>query len=409
MPYPIERPTWSRGLDPILRAFDGFDNEATKIEDLFDDDEDQTQWRDDEQGFLGGDEQDLPNRPSTGDIAKIVMPQRVRQADRQADQIAVQRGVDISRRTEGTGGVIDAARAMLGVDYLWGAEGPNGTDCSGLVYWAFTSAGIDIPRVTAREYQNVFKYVPSDEIQAGDVLYFSYGRLGRGVVDHIGIAVGGGMMIDASSSQDKVVHRAIDTDNLISGGRLPGAGGGGEGASIPAKDGGKRSKPKVVSKPILNETSTVPAALAGGEADFTSVLGAVMAPDATRQFLRMNRGGADAQNIPGGVKGQIAAGFRSMGREDLAKMVNTKAFQVWIQQESGWRVDVTSPANNHGLANDGLFQVWRGHDYNSNGQVAKMSAYEQARLIAKYFSHLTPAKIRQYAREISAGTYHGWG
>ena len=38
-----------------------------------------------------------------------------------------------------------------------------------------------------------------------------------------------------------------------------------------------------------------------------------------------------------------------------------------------------------------------------------MSAYEQAQLVAKYFSHLTPQKIREYAKQIANGSYHGWG
>lgn len=110
----------------------------------------------------------------------------------------------------------------------------------------------------------------------------------------------------------------------------------------------------------------------------------------------------------GGVKAQLYQGFMDAGRPDLAAMVSTPEFQKWIAQESGWRADATSPANNHGLANDGLFQIWRGHKFNANGQVASMSPYDQAQIVAKYF-HLTPADIRRYAQQIQAGEYAGWG
>ena len=406
MPYPIERPTWSQSLEPIFRAFDGYDSESTKIEDLFDDDEPETKWRDDD-GFYGGDEQDFPNKVSPQDVVKkIVLPKTASRADNIADQRAAARGVDPSRASGGVGNLIDLAKSQLGTPYVWGAEDPQrGFDCSGFIYWAYNRAGIKIPRLTAREYQNVFKYVPKDELQPGDVVYYSYGRLGRGVVDHIEIYMGDGKQIGTSNVREDLDIDPVDYDHLVGGGRIAGAA---SAEAVIPDAGAPKARQKVVTKPVLNETSTVPAALAGGEADFTSVLGAVMAPDATTQFLKTVRG-ADAQNIPGGVKGQLAAGFRSMGRDDLARMVNTKAFDTWINQESGWRADATSPANNHGLANDGYFQIWRGHDFNSNGQVAKMSPYEQARLVAKYFSHLTPAKIREYARSINAGNYHGWG
>jgi hypothetical protein len=110
----------------------------------------------------------------------------------------------------------------------------------------------------------------------------------------------------------------------------------------------------------------------------------------------------------GGVKAQLYQGFMDAGRPDLAAMVSTPEFQKWIAQESGWRPDAVSQANNHGLANDGLFQVWRGHKFNANGQVSSMSPYDQAQIVAKYF-HLTPADIRRYAQQITAGEYAGWG
>jgi hypothetical protein len=108
------------------------------------------------------------------------------------------------------------------------------------------------------------------------------------------------------------------------------------------------------------------------------------------------------------IKQQLVEGFLAEGRQGLADMVHTREFHVWIQQESSWIPDITSPPNNQGLANDGLFQIWRGHSYNNEGQVAKMSPREQAQLVAKKFE-LTPEKIRKFCNEIESGTYRGWG
>jgi hypothetical protein len=109
------------------------------------------------------------------------------------------------------------------------------------------------------------------------------------------------------------------------------------------------------------------------------------------------------------IKDQLVQGFRAAGRSDLANMVNTEDFYTWIKQESGWNPRAVSPPDNQGLRNDGLFQIWRGHPFDRDGQVSRMSPKQQAETVAKYFPDLTPQKIHEYAAEIRAGTYKGWG
>ena len=109
------------------------------------------------------------------------------------------------------------------------------------------------------------------------------------------------------------------------------------------------------------------------------------------------------------IKDQLAHGFRDAGRSDLAQMVYTNDFYLWIQQESGWNPRAVSPPNNQRLSNDGLFQIWRGHSFNRHGEVSQMSPYQQARTVARYFPQLTPQKIHHYADQIRARKYKGWG
>jgi hypothetical protein len=113
-----------------------------------------------------------------------------------------------------------------------------------------------------------------------------------------------------------------------------------------------------------------------------------------------------------GIEQQLFQGFMDAGRPDLANMVGTPAFTTWINAESGWRVNAQSAANNHGQANGGLFQFWYGHAFTGpyqGGNGFTASAYQQARMVAKYFGHLTPAAIGRYAQQINNGTYGGWG
>jgi len=81
--------------------------------------------------------------------------------------------------------------AQIGKPYVWGATGPNSYDCSGLMLRAFQAAGNRrIPRVS--QSQQVWA-TPVDvkDVQPGDLVFF-----GRPAY-HVGIYIGGGLMIDA--------------------------------------------------------------------------------------------------------------------------------------------------------------------------------------------------------------------
>ena len=85
--------------------------------------------------------------------------------------------------------------------YIWGSEGPNSFDCSGLVYAAYRSAGLGWPnwdRLNSSLYFSYTKHVPLNQLQPGDLLFYSY----KGTVNsihHITIYAGNGMMWEANS------------------------------------------------------------------------------------------------------------------------------------------------------------------------------------------------------------------
>ena len=84
---------------------------------------------------------------------------------------------------------------------VWGDEGPNAFDCSGLVYAAYRSAGLGWPnwdRLNSSLYFSYTKHVPLSELQPGDLLFYSY----KGTVNtihHITIYAGNQMMWEANS------------------------------------------------------------------------------------------------------------------------------------------------------------------------------------------------------------------
>jgi peptidoglycan DL-endopeptidase CwlO len=86
---------------------------------------------------------------------------------------------------------VQFAYDQLGCIYVFGGTGPcnQGFDCSGLTQAAWAYAGVSIPRTSFEQWDGL-PHVPTSDIQPGDILVF----LSEG---HVGIYVGGGMLIDA--------------------------------------------------------------------------------------------------------------------------------------------------------------------------------------------------------------------
>ena len=95
-------------------------------------------------------------------------------------------------------------KSKVGDSYVYGATGPNAFDCSGLIYAAYASAGMSIPR-TSEEQAAAATSIPASALQPGDVIYF-YGY----PPSHIGMYVGNGMFIDARNSNVGVVWGSLD-------------------------------------------------------------------------------------------------------------------------------------------------------------------------------------------------------
>jgi len=85
--------------------------------------------------------------------------------------------------------------------YVWGAEGPNSFDCSGLVYAAYRSAGLGWPnwdRLNSALYSVYTMHVKFADLAPGDLLFYSYNGTTSNI-HHVAIYAGDGMVWQANS------------------------------------------------------------------------------------------------------------------------------------------------------------------------------------------------------------------
>jgi cell wall-associated NlpC family hydrolase len=97
------------------------------------------------------------------------------------------------------------AADMIGAPYRYGGTSPRGFDCSGLVYYAYSTAGIHAPRTTTEQYRKT-KRVPVSRLQPGDLVFFT---LSQGNISHVGIYAGDGRFIHAPSSGKLVGYASL--------------------------------------------------------------------------------------------------------------------------------------------------------------------------------------------------------
>lgn len=102
---------------------------------------------------------------------------------------------------------VEVALAQVGDPYVWGAEGPNSFDCSGLMQYAASAAGRNIPRVSQDQYRSLPKVAPS-AIQPGDLI-FPTSSFNGGTPGHVMMYIGNGQVVHAPSAGKNVEVKAL--------------------------------------------------------------------------------------------------------------------------------------------------------------------------------------------------------
>ncbi len=151
-----------------------------------------------------------------GDIAQIL------ESERQAAIAAARASGSAPRRTSsggaipkveeptsppppvkgGAGTAVSAAAAQIGKPYEWAADGPDTFDCSGLTMYAWGKAGVSLPHSSRAQYSSL-AHVSRKELRPGDLVFFG------SPIHHVGIYEGGGVMINAPETGEKVRRDSI--------------------------------------------------------------------------------------------------------------------------------------------------------------------------------------------------------
>jgi cell wall-associated NlpC family hydrolase len=113
------------------------------------------------------------------------------------------------------GQAVAIAEQYLGVPYVWGGASPDGFDCSGLTMFVYGQLGVSLPHNAAAQY-SMLPSVPVSDLEPGDLVFF-YG------LGHVGIYIGGGMMIHAPHTGTVVQISSVSGEGSLYGAaRVPG-------------------------------------------------------------------------------------------------------------------------------------------------------------------------------------------
>ncbi len=113
----------------------------------------------------------------------------------------------------GGASAVGAALTQLGKPYVWGASGPGGFDCSGLMLYAWRSAGRSLPHSSRAQYAATTR-VSVSQIRAGDLVFYG------SPIHHVGMYIGNGQMVEASRRGTPVRTRSIFRRDMVGVGRV---------------------------------------------------------------------------------------------------------------------------------------------------------------------------------------------
>ncbi|MGL4772063.1 MAG: C40 family peptidase [Clostridium sp.] len=101
--------------------------------------------------------------------------------------------------------VVNLALSQLGKPYVYGANGPNSFDCSGLTSYVFRQYGINIPRTSSAQF-GVGQSVGKGDLRPGDLVFFNT----YSSISHVGIYIGGGDFVHASRTGKPVMISSLN-------------------------------------------------------------------------------------------------------------------------------------------------------------------------------------------------------
>jgi Cell wall-associated hydrolases (invasion-associated proteins) len=98
-----------------------------------------------------------------------------------------------------TSSIVNKAFEFMGAPYVFGASGPRAFDCSGFTAYVYGCFGVSLPHYTVSQSQ-MGQAVSQANLQPGDLVFFNT----AGYISHVGIYIGGGQFIHASSGSHQI-------------------------------------------------------------------------------------------------------------------------------------------------------------------------------------------------------------
>lgn len=104
----------------------------------------------------------------------------------------------------GASAAVAFAQSQIGVPYCYAGTGPDCYDCSGLTWRSWLDGGLSLPRTSGDQF-NAYPKVSLGALQPGDLVFPS------DPTQHVGIYVGGGMMVNGTHPGDVVREDAVSS------------------------------------------------------------------------------------------------------------------------------------------------------------------------------------------------------
>ncbi|MCX7921921.1 MAG: SH3 domain-containing protein [Clostridia bacterium] len=123
-------------------------------------------------------------------------------------QTAPEKDVDESKPSADESQIVSYAKKFLGVKYVYGGSSPKGFDCSGFVLYVYDKFGINLNRVAADQAKQGTR-IKKAELKPGDLVFFDTNG-GHNYINHVGMYIGNGKFIHASSGRS--THRVTISD-----------------------------------------------------------------------------------------------------------------------------------------------------------------------------------------------------
>jgi len=109
-------------------------------------------------------------------------------------------------KSDSRSSLLNHGKKFIGTPYLWGGTSPKGFDCSGLVHYIYQKQGVSIPRNSREQFSRL---PVANNPQPGDLVFFRR----NGVINHVGLYLGGGKMLHAPQTGAKVRIENIERPN----------------------------------------------------------------------------------------------------------------------------------------------------------------------------------------------------